>query len=131
MTGRVLRVALLYWLPVLAYCVFIFLQSGGASPIRVLLFPHQDKVAHFLGYGLLGALFVRAFRGTWPETGWRPLWLLGAVCAGLYGLTDEFHQSFVAVRSGDPADFVADLAGSGAGAWLAAWKGRGRDQIAD
>ncbi|MFP4390567.1 MAG: VanZ family protein, partial [Desulfococcaceae bacterium] len=119
------------WLPVLAYCDFIFLQSGGASPIRVLLFPHQDKVAHFLGYGLLGALFVRAFRGTWPETGWRPLWLLGAVCAGLYGLTDEFHQSFVAVRSGDPADFVADLAGSGAGAWLAAWKGRGRDQIAD
>jgi VanZ family protein len=131
MTGRILRVAVLYWLPVLVYCLFIYLQSGGPSPISFRAFPHQDKVAHFLGYGLLGALFARAFRGTRPETSWRTLWLLGGLCAGLYGLTDEFHQSFVAVRSGDPADFVADLAGSAAGAWTAAWTARSREQIAD
>lgn len=130
MIPRILRIGLVYWLPVLAYCVFIFVQSGGASPLRMHLFPHQDKVAHFLGYGLLGALFARAFRGTRPETRRRTLWLLGTLCAGLYGLTDEIHQSFVSVRSGDPLDFLADLAGSAVGAGLVAW-GRPRRQIAD
>lgn len=124
MTGRIPRVGLVYWLPVLVYCLFIFAQSGGASPIRMNLFPHQDKVAHALGYALLGALLVRAFRGTRPETGWRTLWLLGALAAGLYGLTDEFHQSFVSVRSADPADFVADLAGGAIGSWFVAWRWR-------
>jgi VanZ family protein len=130
MTARILRIGLLYWLPVLAYCLFIFAQSGGASPLRMHLFPHQDKVAHFLGYGFLGALFVRAFWGTRPETDWRMLWLLGAACAGLYGLTDEFHQSFVSTRSADPADFVADIVGGATGAWLFAW-GRCRLKIPD
>jgi len=130
MTGRILRVGLVYWLPVLAYCLFIFAQSGGASPIRMNLFPHQDKVAHAAGYAVLGALLVRAFRGSRPETGWRMLWLLGAVAAGLYGLTDELHQSFVPTRSADPADFVADIVGGAAGAWLFAWAGR-RPKIPD
>lgn len=118
MIPRALRIGLIHWLPVVLYCAFIFAQSRGPSPIRLGAFPHQDKVAHFVGYALLGGLLARAIRATWKEMDSGGVWRWATAVAGLYGLLDEIHQAFVPVRSADPLDFLADLLGAAAGAWL-------------
>ncbi len=84
---------------------------------------------HMAAYGILAALFYRACRVTWPGK-LSPVQLLTlSVCfASLYGMSDEFHQSFVASRQADVMDGVADVAGSILGAlgymWLASRGGR-------
>ena len=49
------------------------------------------------------------------------LLILSIIFTGLYGMSDEIHQSFVAGRSAEAADALADLAGCIIGAgygWL-------------
>ena len=75
-------------------------------------------------YGLLAALFVRACHHSWPDRLTRmQLLVLSIGFATLYGLSDEWHQSFVATRQADMLDAVADFVGSalGAGAYLGWW----------
>ena len=70
-----------------------------------------DKVIHAGVYALLGALI------------WRALWLrrrlsirkatiMAVVLATLFGLSDEFHQTYTPRRSADWRDLVADATGA-------------------
>lgn len=81
-----------------------------------------DKLLHFLAYGLLAVLVLRALCGGDPgRAGWPPA-MMAALFATLYGLTDEWHQSYVPGRMAEAADLAADAAGALAGAWSAwAW----------
>jgi VanZ family protein len=107
----------LYWLPVLALCAAIFVQSAFPSPDLGLSFPHKDKVLHMAAYGLLAALFYRACRLTWPGRLSPMLLLVSSVLfSTCYGLSDEFHQAFVAARQADVLDAIADCAGAILGA---------------
>lgn len=64
-----------------------------------------DKVVHFAVYGLLATLVCRLGRG------WRAaVWSLLVVSA--FGVTDEWHQSFVPGRLAEVADWVADTLGA-------------------
>jgi VanZ family protein len=65
---------------------------------------------HLIEFAILYVLLVLAFltrRGTFT-TG---LNVFCAVLAGLYGLTDEIHQSFYAYRSASWFDLVKDVTG--------------------
>jgi len=105
------------WLPVIVLCLAIFLQSCFPSPDMGPTFPFKDKVLHLAAYGFLAALFVRACRWTWPgRLSGVQLMLLGIGFATLYGMSDELHQSLVAVRQAEFMDVVADFAGSILGA---------------
>lgn len=97
----------------------IFVQSAYPSPDSLPRFAYADKVLHFLGYGLLGALFCRAFNSLprWRHR-WDALFFIGVVAATLYGASDEWHQSFVSARTGDIGDVLADFLGSMAGSWI-------------
>ena len=103
------------WGPVLAHMALIFAASSHSDTSAV---PSalRDKVMHVAVYAVLGALILRALAGgrrvgiTWSGV------LLSVVLATLYGITDEWHQSFVPVRTPDARDVVADLAGASAGA---------------
>jgi VanZ family protein len=93
--------------------VLIFVASSipelGALPGGM-----SDKSGHGIGYGILGAVLVRALAGgrlkgvTWRRAG------LAVLLATLYGVTDEFHQSFVPGRSPDRFDVLADCLGAAA-----------------
>jgi VanZ family protein len=71
---------------------------------------------HFIGYVLLSALAVRGFSGAaWSGVSWRSA-ALGVALSAAYGLSDEWHQSFVPDRFMDPRDWFVDVLGSVAGA---------------
>lgn len=115
---------LLYWLPVVTLCLAIFAQSCFPSTDAGPDFPLKDKVLHMAAYGLLAALFGRACHHSWPGCLTRSQLLVISIgFATLYGLSDEWHQSFVATRQADMLDGVADFVGSalGAGAYLGWW----------
>lgn len=84
-------------------------QPGTSIP---MLRPPLDKVLHFIAYFVLGASFCLWIRGArWQKRPWPHLLLVLLACA-VFGLTDEFHQSFVPGRSVSLGDLLADLCGS-------------------
>lgn len=44
--------------------------------------------------------------------------MLSVAATTVYGVSDEWHQSFVGGRSAEVADVVADFAGSVIGSWF-------------
>ena len=122
--GSAGRLFLRYWLPVIVWCGLIFVQSAYPTPGKLPSWPHFDKVLHLCGYALLGGLVCRALEtiGSMRERRMRRF-LVGLVFAALYGLTDEWHQSFVPGRSATVGDALADLVGAGVGsaAWVMLW----------
>jgi VanZ family protein len=99
----------------------IFLQSALPTPDDLLDIglPGMDKLVHLLIYLVLGTLFARAYALSLPRilpTGW--LFLLAWLSTALYGASDEVHQAFVAARSADVVDWLADVAGGAGGAGL-------------
>jgi len=94
---------LLPWFWPLALATTIVFASGGevASPAIVGI----DKVAHFGLFGLLAMLVVR--NGFPPRRAW-----IAVAMVSLFGLTDEWHQSFTPGRYVEIADWVADTLGA-------------------
>jgi VanZ family protein len=101
------------WAPVVAYMAIIFILS--AQPDIQLPGPDTDKPLHSMGYAGLGGLVARAMAG---GLGLRLSWRRAIVAVGLavtYGVTDEWHQSFVPGRVSDVGDLRADAIGAVAG----------------
>lgn len=117
MPTRLKRFAL-HWLPLILYCLLIYIQSANPSPEQIPSFPFVDKLLHFTAYGIMGILFYRAYLTLQLKENERMLMLLSVVSATLYGISDEFHQSFVPFRDAEIADIIADLIGSACGVWL-------------
>ena len=112
---------LIYWLPVMLYCLAIFVQSSFPSQVRAPGIPMADKILHAAGYALLAALVFRAAAATRPEAPIGRTWIWSVLFASIYGALDEFHQSFVPSRSADAADILADAAGALLGAGICRW----------
>jgi VanZ family protein len=105
----------------MAMLFFFSSLSHVPSPPGILGFL-TDKDEHFVFYGGLAALTVRAL----AKGQWRSVTLAAACGAALvssaYGVTDEFHQRFVPGREYDVLDMAADAIGSVAAAGaLWAW----------
>lgn len=70
------------------------------------------KSGHFLGYGTMGLLWLRAW---WMSLA-RASFLLDSVLAllgtALVASGDEFHQSFLPNRTGVPSDVLLDCCGA-------------------
>lgn len=105
--------ALRAWGPPLAWAAVIFWASSRTST-GVSLVAGLDKVAHFGVYAILGLLLRRA----WSSNP-------GVIALGwAYGLSDEFHQSFVPGRSVELADWFADALGVLVGLFIYQWSAR-------
>lgn len=106
-----MRRAVSAWGPAVLWAVVIFVAS--AQP-RVPLpkVGHWDKLSHFGAYAVLGLLLARGTAAS-ALNGW---WAVAL--AALYGATDEIHQAFVPGRSPELGDWIADVLGAAAGAFL-------------
>ncbi len=102
---------LIHWSLAIVYMLLIFFLSSRPTIIPLPPFSWNDKVIHFLEYGVLGILILRAFRNESKEiwSDYAHLWTI--IITILYAASDEIHQSFVPSRYGDFWDFVADSLG--------------------
>lgn len=115
--SRLLNRWLWNWAPALAQMAAIFAGSS-LSTKPYLLGGLSDYAGHFIGYTLLGALAIRGFaRGSWRGVNGRSA-LQAVVMSSLYGVTDEFHQSFVPGRSPSVEDWCVDTLGACVGVAL-------------
>jgi VanZ family protein len=113
------RIFVSYWLPVILYCLLIFIQSSYPATQSLPAIPFMDKLAHVGAYALLGFLFFRLFQSTSICKRAVPLVILSALASSLYGISDEIHQHFVPSRTADIMDVMADVTGSFLGAVFA------------
>ncbi len=95
------------WLPVLVWASLIFYLSH--QPGIPSAFHFSDKLLHLGTYFVFGLLLARPF-------GERRM-LIAFLGALLYGLSDEFHQSFIPGRTVEMGDWVADGVGGLFGGW--------------
>jgi VanZ family protein len=125
---------LLLWIVTAAWAGTISVLSTGAYSssvtgmlltqlllsLHIHLTPHTfarvhfliRKLAHCTEYGVFGLLLYHSFEPRQPER-WRIRGAFGAlVVAGLFALTDEYHQSFVPGRTASLVDCGIDTAGA-------------------
>ena len=113
-----LTLILYYRLPVIALCTFIFWQSSYPGIISEPLFPHDDKVIHFVIYALLAILTARYLTAEKPFWSFTKIKIIAILFACLFGLSDEIHQAFVPARYASISDVLANCAGSIAGCFF-------------
>jgi VanZ family protein len=122
------------WWPVaIAVCVIIFESTmlfgadRTSGPLRwvwehifghvsnhrwAILHHYIRKTGHFLGYGTMGLLWLRAWWMTLPRAGILLNALLALFGTALVASLDEFHQSFLPNRTGIPSDVLLDCCGA-------------------
>lgn len=107
------------WLLVILWMTAIF----GFSSIPSLASPLADvwdiilrKFAHAFEYAVLAVLFVRAFGRRTARA-----YAAAVLCAAMYAVTDEWHQSFVGGREAAAHDVLVDAFGAVIGAGLS-WR---------
>jgi len=79
------------------------------------------KSGHFLGYGALGLVWLRAWRMTLPDARFLSQTGLALLGTALVASWDEWHQTFLPNRTGSPYDVLLDCCGAAAMigmAWL-------------
>jgi len=102
-----------YWFPVIAYCALIFGLSSTSEPPQVMpLFPHSDKIFHFIEYAILGFLLMRALSSSGINFKTVNVRTIAVLLALAYAGTDEFHQYFVPGRHADMLDLLSDGIGA-------------------
>ena len=100
---------------------FLFLVTSWPNPpsIEPGGFP-LDKVTHFGLYAVEALLLYRAI--DWARSSGSRLSRIVAIVGtmALWGMLDEAHQEWIPGRMMDSGDLIADIAGAGAGALIAA-----------
>ena len=109
-----------YWLPVLIYCLAIFIQSSFPATEHMPGFDFSDKLLHAGVFDVLGMLLYRAFNAMEKRPGTAKIFGWSIFLTALYGLSDEIHQYFVPSRHAEFMDFAADAAGGFLGVMMAA-----------
>ncbi len=122
------------WLPVAAGVAVIAVESTewlGADytsgPLRFVyqaLFGHVDdarwelihhlirKTGHFVGYGLIGLAWLRAWWMSLPNYKFLQDAALALLCTALLASADECHQLFLSNRTGSAMDVLVDCCGA-------------------
>jgi VanZ family protein len=105
-------------IPVVGYMALIFVLSSRPPPEPVVSLGVKDSWLHLVEYGVLGFLVARLVSAASGTRSHLAPVVVGALVGTLYGLSDEWHQSFVPGRDASASDAVMDAVGSTLGALL-------------
>ncbi len=109
--------------------IFYFSHQPGSS-IHLPPFPGSDKVFHATAYGVLAVTVLFAlsarFKRKYPV---KTVIIVVLICL-IYGMSDEYHQSFIPFREPDIFDVLADsLGGIIVGTlWYSIFRSKGRNK---
>lgn len=110
---EIIRKVIRFWLPVVIWAVVIFLFSARPTRRATQIF-WQDfiikKSAHVFEYGVLTLLLYRALKEVGVEK--KEAGVYSIILAVLYGVSDEFHQSFTPGRESTIRDVIFDTIGA-------------------
>ncbi len=108
-----------YWLPLLIYMGLIVYLSSLSQPPETLMevidWGPIDKVFHLVEFTVLGVLLARALSYSLRRTLSTYSWIIAFAVAVLFGVSDEWHQSFVIGRHSTVSDLIVDIIGSALG----------------
>ena len=94
-----------------AYCTLIFWLSSQSTLMPIPTdFEFKDKIVHGSAYAVMAWFVWAAFSHHVRDM--RGLSVVVVLFASLYGVSDEFHQSFVPGRDADVWDWFADTMGA-------------------
>ena len=109
------KVFIIYWLPFIVWAVVIYSFSSNPT-VKTSEIHWQDfvikKSAHVVEYFIFSLLLYRAIKKSQLKMENKNIILLVIVVAFLYGLSDEFHQSFTPGREPHLRDALIDTGGS-------------------
>ena len=110
---------ILRWSPVLLwYGAILLVSSISGRRLDDVGIDVPDKLVHAVEYGVLGFLIVRQRFLVVGRPALRAV--LGAMAVvAVLGAIDEIYQGFVPHRTPSVADWIADVVGAAAGAWIA------------
>ena len=111
-----------------AYCGLIFWLSAQEMLPMPEVFSFQDKILHFGAYFIMAVFSWRAIRHVAMNE--RYLVILSFLFCSVYGISDEWHQSFVLGRTASVWDWLADSLGAAFAVYLLPKLNRLRDDKA-
>ena len=100
--------------PLALYMILIYRLSCKPAPRVAHALP--DWLLHSLCYFVFFFLAQLAFQGVFYGYARFPIKMLAFSFTILYGISDEWHQSFVPPRNASVADILYDIGGAAAGA---------------
>ncbi len=98
--------------------IFYFSHLPGDSINFVPAFKGADKLLHAFIYALLAAACIPTAKSLTKKYSLRSVAIGIVLFCFLYGIIDEFHQSFIPYRSVSGWDVLADTAGATLTAWI-------------
>jgi len=108
----------IFWFPVIVYSGIIFYVSSLARVKIPFQGASLDKFIHVFEYIPYGYLTARALLLSRANRSTKGLIVLAGALSLMYGLSDEYHQSFVGGRSSSFLDVFADTLGGVIGGWF-------------
>ena len=96
----------------------VYLSSLSQPPeplLEVIDWGPIDKVFHLVEFTVLGVLLARALSYSLRRILPTSIWIIAFAVAVLFGMSDEWHQSFVLGRHSSISDLIADTIGSAIG----------------
>lgn len=100
------------WLPVFLFLGIIFYASTIPGKDITSFISWQSVAYHFFVYLFLAFFLIRAFRRTYPDKPVIMAVFFVIIFGVIYGIMDEFHQSFTPGRSVSAFDVFVDSLGS-------------------
>ena len=123
MADRSISLQILRVVPMLAVMGTIFFishQPGDSFELPEII--NLDKLLHGIAYGVLAAAVLYATPLELRKKSLSFTAVLAMSTCLLYGISDEFHQSFIPGRYASIWDVIADLLGAALVVWL--WRRR-------
>lgn len=88
-----------------------FLSHQSGDSLQLPSFPGVDKLAHMIAYATLAVSVLWLFYDRALDNPRRTAVVMVLFCV-FYGISDEYHQSFIALRSVSIFDLLADTMGA-------------------
>lgn len=91
--------------------IFVLSSFPAPEPLRKVPIIYDIKLVHIVEYGILSLLYTFALTKT-TDLPIKKIFWYAILLAFFYGLTDEYHQSFILNRTCKTTDAIGNLIGA-------------------